>query len=95
MANYFELAIHYKAYQYVFRLCNLKFARKKNVSSLCVLSAIITYITIQNKQKKVGPSQAITSIMGIHHYYTLHRLSVQIEVPSRGFILKEKVGLPI
>ena len=29
--------------------------------------------------------------MGIHHYYTLHRLSVQIEVPSRG-ISKKKLN---
>ena len=34
---------------------------------------------------------------GIHHYYTLHRLLVQIEVPSRVSIWskKKKVGLPI
>ena len=30
-------------------------------------------------------------IKGIHHYYTLHRLSVQIEVPSRGSISKKKL----
>ena len=29
------------------------------------------------------------SLKGIHHYYTLHRLSVQIEVPSRGCISKK------
>ena len=34
-------------------------------------------------------------LKGLHHYYTLHRLSVQIEVPSRGSISKKKVGLPI
>ena len=34
-------------------------------------------------------------LKGIHHYYTLHRLSVQIELPSRGSISKKKVGLPI
>ena len=28
---------------------------------------------------------------GLHHYYTLHRLSVQIEVPSRGSISKKKL----
>ena len=28
---------------------------------------------------------------GIHYYYTLHRLSVQIEVPSRGSISKKKL----
>ena len=36
----------------------------------------------------------LKTIKGIHHYYMLHRLSVQIEVPSRGSISK-KVGLPI
>ena len=30
-------------------------------------------------------------IKGLHHYYTLHRLSVQIEVPSRGSISKKKL----
>ena len=30
-------------------------------------------------------------VKGIHHYYTLHRLSVQIEVPSRGSIEKKKL----
>ena len=29
------------------------------------------------------------------HHYTLHRLSVQIELPSPGSISKKKVGLPI
>ena len=28
---------------------------------------------------------------GLHHYYTLHRLSVQIEVPFRGSISKKKL----
>ena len=32
-----------------------------------------------------------TGFKGIHHYYTLHRLSVQIEVPSRGSISKKKL----
>ena len=31
------------------------------------------------------------NIKGLHHYYTLHRLSVQIEVPSRGSISKKKL----
>ena len=30
-------------------------------------------------------------IKGIHHYHTLHRLSVQIEVPSRGSISKKRL----
>ena len=30
-------------------------------------------------------------LKGIHHYYTLHRLSVQIEVPSRCSISKKKL----
>ena len=30
-------------------------------------------------------------LKGLHHYYTLHRLSIQIEVPSRGFISKKKL----
>ena len=30
-------------------------------------------------------------LQGLHHYYTLHRLSVQIEVPSRGSISKKKL----
>ena len=38
---------------------------------------------------------ATVNFGGLHHYYTLHRLSVQIEVPSRGSISKKKVGLPI
>ena len=30
-------------------------------------------------------------LKGLHHYYMLHRLSVQIEVPSRGSISKKKL----
>ena len=33
----------------------------------------------------------ISILKGLHHYYTLHRLSVQIEVPSRGSISKKKL----
>ena len=32
-----------------------------------------------------------SDVEGLHHYYTLHRLSVQIEVPSRGSISKKKL----
>ena len=31
------------------------------------------------------------TLKGIQHYYTLHRLSVQIELPSRGSISKKKL----
>ena len=34
---------------------------------------------------------SVQPLMGLHHYYTLHRLSVQIEVPSRVSISKKKL----
>ena len=49
------------------------------------------YVNTNNLRHVSLKSEQFWIFEGIHHYYTLHRLSVQIEVPSRGSISKKKL----
>ena len=50
------------------------------------MGANIRVLLIRNSS-----SHSSLDVKGLHHYYTLHRLSVQIKVPSWGSISKKKL----
>ena len=56
---------------------------------------VLKVFKIVLKEVKMAVAEPKTCIggnrlMGINHYYALHRLSVEIHVPSRGCILRKK-----
>ena len=67
------------------------------IYSIFSVNGLLTPVTPNNPRLTFDPIKSqeglklIILYKGLHHYYTLHRLFVQIEVPSRGSISKKKL----